>query len=179
VALTEDERRTAARQLLLEAGGGERRFRARGASMSPLIRPGDELRWRPVGSREPEVGEVIVFERAGALVAHRLIARRGSRRFLEKGDASLVAGVVEQREILGRVTAVERAGGRLLRLDSSRWRRLGKILARFGGLVARLPYSDEPRGEERRERRLRTRLARAVLAVPVRAAMRLARRAGG
>ncbi len=76
-------------------------------SMAPAIPVGSRLviaaaRRRPFG-----VGDVVVFERDGKLVAHRLLFALGfgpGALYLEKGDWNATGGLVRRREVRGVVT---------------------------------------------------------------------------
>lgn len=55
--------------------------------MFPFILPGDEVRVSPVNYDALQVGDVIVFENGGRLVAHRLLKIDVSKGwFISKGD---------------------------------------------------------------------------------------------
>jgi len=110
-------------------GRGNRiRFRARGRSMSPLIRDGDVLTVEPARLGDLRVGEV-ALHRIGErqVVAHRVVGCRaedGRRVLTTRGDSVLGApDRVSEVDVLGRVIERER-NGRVVRLNG--WlRRLG------------------------------------------------------
>jgi Peptidase S24-like len=137
----EDHLRAAARRALLEANGrhGSRTWvQATGASMWPLIVPGDWI--RVDGGRAPLVGDVVVVAVGTRLVAHRLVARHGTGRralLVTKGDAEAWADPpVQAHAVLGVVGAVrhERTG----RASSAGLTgRPARALARLSGAAGR------------------------------------------
>jgi hypothetical protein len=111
VIANDDRLRAAARRALLEANGrhGSRTWvQATGASMWPLITPGDWI--RVDGGGAPQVGDVVVVAVGPRLVAHRLVERHGVGRralLVTKGDAEAWADApVPARAVLGVVGAV-------------------------------------------------------------------------
>ena len=60
--------------------GGTFTFRAFGHSMFPMILPGTEVTVRPLRTVPPPLGTVLVAERDGSLVCHRLVRVRRERR---------------------------------------------------------------------------------------------------
>ena len=94
------------------ASFGQARLPVTGSSMFPCMRPGDLLEIRRP-SAAIQTGDVVVFERHGRLVVHRvhrvegpsgdLLITRGDR--LRHPDAPVSAAA-----ILGCVTAIERRG---------------------------------------------------------------------
>lgn len=134
--------------------GAEAWLETRGVSMRPLVGPGGRMLVE-FGAMPTRVGEIVVFERHGGIVAHRLVGsrRRGGReQLIVKGDAEAyfdppigrddVLGVVRgvRRDALG---PVRRQGldGRSARLIAgvSRWTGRGARLAHRGAV-----HSPEP-----------------------------------
>lgn len=94
------------------AKGRPFRFRARGASMSPLIKDGDVVTIAPPGGAGPRPGEIVAFVHpaTGNIAVHRLVRRAGGR-FAARGDnADVEDGTLPSDRILGVVTSVERGG---------------------------------------------------------------------
>lgn len=85
-----------------------------GLSMSPLIRDGSTLTFLPpAGDRSIKVGDIALFERAGILVAHRIVGRfyrDGSLWFREKGDNGFTTGTFPASSLIGRIVQVEHNG---------------------------------------------------------------------
>lgn len=99
-----------------------------GTSMLPLLRPGDQVVVTPGGQPYP-VGALIVFPQAGQLVVHRVVRRLArERRLLTKGDHGPFDPPILATEVIGVVTAIERAGVRHA-LDNWGWRLWGWLIA--------------------------------------------------
>jgi signal peptidase I len=110
VIANDDHLRAAARRALLEANGrhGSRTWvQATGASMWPLISPGDWI--RVDGCHAPQVGDVVVVAVGPRLVAHRVVELHGTGRralLITKGDAEAWPDApVQARAALGVVGA--------------------------------------------------------------------------
>lgn len=123
---------------ILRAGHGLR-FRARGASMSPLVRDGDVVLVQPVAPRAVRVGDVVLCRSdAGFPVAHRVVRRLDGpdgRRFLVQGDQALrVDGVIPGAQVYGRLVAVVRDGKQIdMERPLMRWlSRLAALRSRWG-----------------------------------------------
>jgi len=106
------------------------RFCANGSSMLPAVHDGDTVTVVSVGERSPKLGDIVLHRAgAGGMVAHRIIriTHRGlGVMFFTRGDAfGANSELVEEEDLLGRVTQVERHG-RTMRVDQShrRWRGL-------------------------------------------------------
>jgi len=114
------------------ASGGSLRLRVNGASMAPLLRPGDVVWVEPVEEAALRLGDVVLVRRAADFVTHRLVERTPDG-WIAKGD-NLAAPdpAVSGQDILGRVYHVERAGRRI---EENRpgWeplsRRMGRLAA--------------------------------------------------
>lgn len=111
------------------------RFSAPGWSMYPTIRHSEIITVAPLGGSPVRAGDVVLYRRGRAAIAHRVIRVRSaagrSVGFVLRGDAAHCSDrPVEPAQVLGRVLAVER-DGRTVRLDllSPRWSRaLGRAL---------------------------------------------------
>ncbi len=102
-----------------------------GACMEPAIKDGDAVRVDPVELREAKVGQVAVFRRDGALLAHRIVSKGGDGKahLVTRSDANTGAddGPLYEDDFVGVVAAIERRG-RPRRLaarppDEPAWRR--------------------------------------------------------
>jgi hypothetical protein len=94
----------------LIASGNSFRFCARGLSMNPTIQDGDILHVEPI-TAAPKIGEIVLFSRDGEFKAHRVVGRSGDD-FVTRGDAGIeVDGIIARKCIIGRIVAVELAGG--------------------------------------------------------------------
>jgi hypothetical protein len=100
----------------LFANGTSVRLRARGAIMSPFIKPGDLLVLSPLGTRSSSIGDVVIFvEPKTQRIFIQRVIRKAVNSYLVKGDGTQEAmGIVSKADILGRVTRVERGGRRIL-----------------------------------------------------------------
>ncbi len=88
-------------------------LRLRGASMAPALWPGDMLMARRRAFSDIIAGDIVVFRRAGRLIAHRVIGRdRDGAALLTRGDAAThVDQPVGEDRLLGVVEFVSRKGG--------------------------------------------------------------------
>lgn len=127
-------RAAAAADLIAEAvrSCGSARFRVLGSSMRPMIRSGDFVHVERAAIRQMRPGQIAVFQRAGALFAHRVIrqAIQGNEAVLiTKGDAFPEADEpVFAHELVGRVSARVR-GTRPVSLEALSQRVLGQTVA--------------------------------------------------
>ncbi len=96
---------------------GKVRLRVTGASMLPAIWPGDVLSVRRLDSEPAMPGDVVLCQREGRLVAHRVVQRTfrpDGIQWVLRGDS--VAGndpAFSGDELLGQVVAVERGSRQL------------------------------------------------------------------
>ncbi len=128
-----------ARALWWEREGGGR-IPIRGTSMEPLLQAGDEIEVRRVEAGEIRFGDVVVFVRKDAWVAHRVIGRRrrrGQVHFLEKGDRAFPPTLLPASAIEGKVIRVVR-DGRTIELQTPRGRWVGRLTAAAGRVSAAL-----------------------------------------
>ncbi len=107
-------------------------------SMSPYIKEGDMVLVQHT-ARRLRVGDVVVFKRAGDLVAHRVVSVRGRGKdtiYRTKGDnlRSLDAPV-PQSSVLGVVICIRKAD-KLIHLEKPHIRFLNFVLADFSYLSA-------------------------------------------
>ena len=109
-------------------------LRIAGGSMGPWLVPGDLLVVKRVAPRSVRRGSVVVFLRDGLLIAHRVISVLGAGPTGElccktKGDsAEQPDSPVFERELVGRVTSIER-DGQSFSLESPSWVTVGWVLA--------------------------------------------------
>ena len=88
---------------------GKLRLEVTGSSMLPTIWPGDVLEVRHQGVAEIQSGDVVLFQRQGQLVAHRVVhrlGRPGGNLLITRGDRQSAADPPTTRKKLGRVTEV-------------------------------------------------------------------------
>jgi len=115
------------------AQGRTLRFRAKGGSMSPLIRNEEVVKVVPVKGKI-NVGDVVLYRSPyGSALIHRVI-QRGKESIITKGDfvASSDQPVLS-KQVLGLVAAVEKNGW-CIRLDRPTGRLLNIVLATISSL---------------------------------------------
>jgi len=91
------------------------RFQARGQSMYPAIRDGEIIKVEPVEPSHIKKGDIVLYRMKKGVIAHRVvrIERRngGLPFFVLRGDTMETCdGIVEPRQVIGRVISVERNG---------------------------------------------------------------------
>jgi signal peptidase I len=133
---------------------GECRLRVSGKSMFPAIRPADILLIRAVESPRIAVGDVVLFARAGCLIAHRVVeTRAGANVLITRGDAnSHHDAPVTASRVIGRVEGLLRNGTAVAGpvrvpshcLDTGVFTRLCQRLISIQAAVSRRPTSPTP-----------------------------------
>ncbi len=121
-------------QEVLERGGSFR-FRARGWSRMPFVRPGGVLVVERVDLARLCPGAIILYHRGGTShVVHRLVRRvekDGRLVFIAQGDNKLMADApILAEQVLGMVVEIHRDGQRI-RLDTGPGRLLGLLVYRL------------------------------------------------
>lgn len=138
---------------------GGLRLRVTGSSMLPSVFPGDILSIRQSEIAEVELGDIALFERDGRLCAHRVLGKiQGTDQtyLITQGQQlSCADPPISARELLGKVTSIERGESRIdpragLRLRS----RIASMILRHSATATRLtlhliasrrsPLSKEP-----------------------------------
>jgi signal peptidase I len=103
-----------ASELLRSAG--TLRLRITGTSMVPIVWPGDILTVRSRDAAKALPGDIILFHRAGKLVAHRVVERtvqQNEIQWVTRGDSVVDNDApISGDELLGRVTDIERRSRR-------------------------------------------------------------------
>ena len=107
------------------------RFRALGASMSPLVRDSDVVLVRPVEPGSIRVGDVVmVTVGPGRVLVHRVVERvigPDGTRFTVQGDqVAQPDGTIPAAQVVGRVASIERGGARI-EMDRPVMRWLGRL----------------------------------------------------
>lgn len=94
--------------------GGQFRLKAKGGSMSPIIKDGDVVTVSPLNGTANCVGDVVAFANpsTGRLVIHRIVGKNGAHCLLKGDNTCKVDGVLANECILGRVIRIERDGKR-------------------------------------------------------------------
>lgn len=91
------------------------RVRAKGFSMSPVVKENDIIVISPLRGKKPGCGDVLAFSNSisRSLTVHRVI-KKNDGFFCFRGDNSIrPAEVVSEDRILGRLTRVERNGKKI------------------------------------------------------------------
>jgi signal peptidase len=106
-----------------------------GSSMVPAVRPRDVLHVRHSEVADLSKGDIVVFRRAGQLIAHRAVrapGKSGKGFLITRGDrVPRKDAPILGSELLGRVVAIERNGVRTnprSRFDRSQ-RAMGRLLS--------------------------------------------------
>ena len=111
------------------------RFRLKGNSMFPLLRNGKDvvvLEKCPADSLQPM--DVVLFRYQGKHVLHRIIRREGER-LLIQGDGSMVAKEeCTVDDVVGKVVQICRTSGKVLSVDSWKWRLPSRLWRSLGFL---------------------------------------------
>lgn len=90
-------------------------FRARGFSMSPFIKDGDDLTLFALNGISPGPGDVVAFIHKGTGVPfiHRVVGKKENTYLLKGDNAPETDGLISASDILGCVRMVERSGLRV------------------------------------------------------------------
>ena len=90
-------------------------FRARGFSMSPFIKDGDDLTLFPLNGIPPGLGDVVAFIHKGTGVPfiHRVVGKKENTYLLKGDNATETDGFISESDLLGCVRMVERRGLRV------------------------------------------------------------------
>jgi hypothetical protein len=101
-----------------------------GMSMFPLVRPDTvaDIHFRPAS--QVRSGDLILFERGGGIILHRVLARserEGRLAFTEKGDHQPFANLVPEEQYLG-VAVRLRSGRRVFDPSTGRGRLLTRLI---------------------------------------------------
>lgn len=141
---------------------GEAWVREATLSMSPLIRPGDEVRLVPLDRRRVPPGSLIAYRRQDDLVLHRVLARNEAG-VVAKGDAlGSPDPPVGWEEVVARVATLRRVGKRPADLEAPPWPAVNQVLGVIAAIARRLPVQDGAGGA----RTLLARLAWKFLRLP-------------
>jgi len=116
------------------------RFRVKGFSMSPFIKDGDMVTVSPFLNGQPHMGDVVTFTnpKTKRLIMHRVVGKRGDSYLIRADSAIETDGQIPMKNIIGRVTKVERNGKRII-LGLGPERLLIAFLIRRGLLFPLLP----------------------------------------
>jgi len=130
-------------QLFLEIlkSSGRAKPAVAGTSMLPSLWPGDILEVHRQSVAEVSPGDIVLFERDGHVLAHRVVGKLGGPErtlLITRGDRlSRPDSPVSPEELLGHVTAILR-GGRRVDPRLTRWRRVTSWVLSRSDLCTRL-----------------------------------------
>jgi hypothetical protein len=121
-SVPEDGRRSLSGKALAELlkdvlrKGSPLTLRARGFSMSPFIKDGDDVTLFPMNGVSPGLGDVAAFihEGTGMPFIHRVVGKKGGAYLLKGDNVAEADGLIPESNILGCVRMVERKGLRVL-----------------------------------------------------------------
>lgn len=126
-------------------------IRALGVSMMPTVWPGDTLSIEPEAFDRQAINNVVVFTREDRLFAHRVRRREGALLLTQGDRVAHTDAPVGDREYLGRVVSIIRAGrerklvssfGTLTRVSAwvLRWNRATGVYLRIARLLQLTDY---------------------------------------
>lgn len=119
------------------AEGKEVRLRVDGTSMSPLLKPGDQVVLQRATPQQLQKGDLVVVRRQHDMVTHRLVHQNAGQ-WLTKGDNSRYPDLPAlENQVLGKVIAIEK-NKKTIDLQSTRWQILNRWLANWSWLEASL-----------------------------------------
>lgn len=104
--------------------------RIEGASMLPLIRPGDTVSLCLINGDELKTGDLIAFRQDGDLIVHRFIKQRRidrSRWLCQKGDNLSGWSWIPEDDVLGRVESI-RGRGKVIYMNTRPWTWINRVM---------------------------------------------------
>lgn len=104
--------------------------RIEGASMLPLIRPGDTVSLCLINGDELKTGDLIAFRQDGDLIVHRFIKQRKidrSRWLCQKGDNLSGWSWIPEDDVLGRVESI-RGRGKVIYMNTRPWTWINRVM---------------------------------------------------
>jgi len=118
--------------------GRKLRVRVRGASMLPMLRPGDIAEIEACSLRDAAPGDIVLALRDSRFFLHRLVASCDGG-FLARGDSMPVADPrYSANALLGKLARIHRAGKVIETLGLDPWSRVvGKICC-YSGLARQI-----------------------------------------
>lgn len=108
-----------------------------GASMLPAIWPGDVLTIQRNELAELRAGEIVLAQRDGKLIAHRVKSAVGDRLITQGDSMPQCDPPFTASEILGRVVSILR-DGRNIPVEQSRWQRAASAILRRSDFCMRM-----------------------------------------
>ncbi|HTP10130.1 MAG TPA: signal peptidase I [Anaerolineae bacterium] len=99
-------------------------------SMRPLLQVGDVVVVQPIEPRTLRPGDVIVVQRDGAWITHRLVTVDARGWYTHGDNARTSDAAASADEIIGRVIAIER-GDQTIDLQQPHWRAIDRRINRI------------------------------------------------
>lgn len=122
-------------------------MRLEGKSMLPFLKSGTMISVRNADIRDIHIGDIVVFEKDGTIIAHRVFrkANLAGQFFLRtKSDISFsLESLISNEGLIGKVTAFKRSG-REIKVDNFMLRLLGLSAGFIFPFVARARYIFKP-----------------------------------
>ncbi len=119
------------------AEGKEVRLRVDGTSMSPLLKPGDQVVLQRATPQQLQKGDLVVVRRQHDMVTHRLVHQNAGQ-WLTKGDNSRYPDLPAlENQVLGKVIAIAKTN-QTIDLQTTRWQFLNRWLASLSWMEASL-----------------------------------------
>lgn len=125
---------------------GEVRFRATGASMMPVIWPGDVLCVCERDMAELQPGRIVLYRRQAKLVAHRIVRIEGELITTQGDSVQREDSPVRGSDLIGQVTSIDRRG-RSVSFHLSFWSRAGSFILRRSSFCLRAAMVLARRGQ--------------------------------
>lgn len=106
-------------------------------SMRPLLRMGDVVVVQPVDPQAIQPGEVLVVQRDGEWITHRLVGVDENGWHTHGDNTSYADEAVSADQIVGRVSTIER-GNQTIDLQQPRWRAIDRRINRVQRIQLRV-----------------------------------------
>ena len=90
------------------AAFGQLKLRLTGTSMLPALRPGDVVEFHSFQPSEAATGEIVLFRRDGALVAHRVVGCTADSLITQGDSLGALDEAVAHADVLGRGVGLTR-----------------------------------------------------------------------
>ena len=116
--------------------GDQIQFKVVSNSMAPIIEIGNSVLVNVSEFETIQRGDIIVIKREDDFLTHRAIRSNGDG-WITKGDNSVLFDPPTKAElIIGSITAIQK-GSQPIKLQTSRWARINRLLAKFSELEAK------------------------------------------
>ncbi len=122
----------------LRTKGG--RAEVSGRSMEPILRESWKVEVEPVSASKVRVGDIIVFGQ-DYLTCHRVMGKAhflGRTYFIQKGDNSYMGGIVEGRDLIGRVDKIFNQDSE--EIDKKKWQNNSIVMGKPAVYIYLLLY---------------------------------------